>query len=204
MKRDLRVQWHSFTHAQRLRLEIIVAQHELSDFVGHFGEQLVALLSADESLGDHRIEQYLDIDFVVRAIHTGGIVNGVGVDLTAIQRIFDAAKLGEPEISTFGDHLAAQFGAVYPDRIVRAVAYIGVALMSCLHIGADSAVIKQIHRRLEERANQIGRGERIGVHSQDLSDLRGNGDRFRTARSKCRRRSRSGCDHTPPMKSAGD
>ena len=106
---DLGIQRHPFAHAQRLRLEIIVAQNQHTDFVGHFREQLVALFAAHSSFGDHRIEQYLDVDLVVRAVDAGGIVNRVGVDLAAVQRVFDAPELGETEISSFGNHLATKF-----------------------------------------------------------------------------------------------
>ena len=52
----LGVQRHAFAHAQRLRLEIIVAQNKRADFVGHFREQLVALLFVHASFGNHGIE----------------------------------------------------------------------------------------------------------------------------------------------------
>ena len=44
------------------------------------------------------------------------------------ERGLDAAALGEAEVAALADHLAAQLGAVDADRVVGAVADVGVRL----------------------------------------------------------------------------
>jgi hypothetical protein len=75
------------------------------------------------------VQQDLDVDLVVGAVHAGRIVDGVGVDAAALQRVLDAPELGEAEVAALGDDAAAQIGAVHPDRVVRAVADFGVRLL---------------------------------------------------------------------------
>ena len=43
------------------------------------------------------------------------------------ERRLDAAELGDAEVAALADHLAAQVAAVDPDRVVGAVADLGVA-----------------------------------------------------------------------------
>ena len=81
---------------------------------------------------------------MVRGVHAGRIVDGVGVEPSAGQGIFDAAELSETQIGAFADHLGAQLGAAHAHRVVGAVAGVEIALRDCLDEGADAAEEQQI------------------------------------------------------------
>ena len=84
---------------QCLALQIIVAQHQGGNIVGHLRQQRVAFLPAQRSGRDRAAEQDLDIDFVVRHRDAGRIVDRVGVDAAALQRIGDAARCVTPRLA---------------------------------------------------------------------------------------------------------
>ena len=71
---------------------------------------------------------------------------------TAGQRGLDAAELGAAQVAAFAHHLAAQLAAVDAQRVVGAVADLGMALAARLDVGADAAVVEQVHRRLQDGA----------------------------------------------------
>ena len=67
----------------------------------------------------HRgVQQDLDVHLVVGAVHAGGVVDRVGIDAAAGERVLDAPELCEAEVAAFADYLASQLAAVHPDRIV--------------------------------------------------------------------------------------
>ena len=113
---------------QHLRLEIVVAQHQRRDVVGHLGEQRVALLLGELAVGDRQPEQDLDVDLVVGGVDAGRVVDRIGVDAAAGQRVLDAAELRAAEVAAFDDDLAAQLAAVHAQRVVGAVADLRVRL----------------------------------------------------------------------------
>ena len=113
---------------QRLGLEVVVAQHQRGHVVGHLREHGVALLLGHLAVGDRQAEQDLDVDLVVRGVDAGRVVDRVGVDATRRERRLDASALGEAEVAAFADHLAAQLAAVDAQRVVGAVADLGVGL----------------------------------------------------------------------------
>ena len=116
--------------AERLRLQVAAAQHALGDRVGHVGQQPVALLAREVAVGDDRVEQDLDVDLVVGAVHAAGVVDRVGVDRPAGHRVLDAAALREAEVAALPDDAAAQLAGVDADGVVGLVADVGVALGS--------------------------------------------------------------------------
>ena len=61
----------------------------------------------------------------------------------------------KPEIAAFADDLGAQFPAVDAQRIVGAVADLGVALVARLHVGADAAVPQQVDRHAQDGADDL-------------------------------------------------
>ena len=79
---------------QRQRLQPVVLEHQLGDFVGHPRQQRVALASLSSPSRISRLERDLDVDLVVRAIDPGRIVDEVGVDAPAVQRELDARRPG--------------------------------------------------------------------------------------------------------------
>ena len=107
---------------QRQRLRPVVVEHELGDLVGHLVEQVVALLERHLAGGDHVAEQDLDVDLVVAAVDAGRVVDRVGVDQTAADRVLDPAELGEAEVAALADHPAPQLGGVDAHRVVGAIA----------------------------------------------------------------------------------
>ena len=143
---------------ERTGLAVVVAEHLGRDVVGHRGEQGVALLAGEVAVPHDPVEQDLDVDLVVGAVHPGRVVDRVGVDVAAAVRELDAAPLGEAEVSALADDPAPQLGRVDPDRVVVLVADVGVRLGRRLDVGADPAVPQQVHRRPEDRADELVRG----------------------------------------------
>ena len=137
----------------------VVPQHRRGHVVGHLDEQGVALLVGEVALGDHPVEQDLDVDLVVAGVHAGGVVDGVGVEPHAVLGGLDPAPLGEAEVAALADDAGAQVAPVDAQAVVGLVADLGVGLGGGLDVGADAAVPQQVHRRGERGADQLGRGE---------------------------------------------
>ena len=140
---------------ERLGLVVVVLQHQFSDFIGHGGEQVVALFEREVTRLHDGAQQNLDVDFVVRAVHAGGVVNRVGVEQPAFLRKLNPAHLGATQIATLGQHLAAQIGTVDSERVAGFVAHLGVGLETGLDIGANAAVVQQVNRRLQNGAQNV-------------------------------------------------
>ena len=166
----------------RLHLQDVVAQHQRRDLVGHGREQLVALLLGHVAVADHGIEQDLDVDLVIRAVDPGRVVDEVGVDVPALLGERDPALLREAEIAALGDDAAAQLLGVDPDRVVGPIERLGMTLRGGLDIGADAAVPEQVDGREQDRADQLVRGELLGVDGERLARLRRQPDRLDAAR----------------------
>ena len=79
---------------ERAGLAVVVAQHLVRDVVGHRGEQGVALLGGEVAVAHDPVEQDLDVDLVVGAVHPGRVVDRVGVDVAAAVRELDAGRAG--------------------------------------------------------------------------------------------------------------
>ena len=92
-----------------LALQIVVPEHQVGHLVGHLGESGVAAFDAEALLGDGRIQQDLDVHLVVRAVDTRRVINGIGIQPTTGQPVFDAPKLGDTEVGTLAHDPAPQF-----------------------------------------------------------------------------------------------
>ena len=92
----------------RQRLQIIVAQYERGDFVGHLRQQHIAGAHLQAAIAHRDAQRDLDVDLHVGGVHAGRIVDGIGVEPHPAQRRLDAAALRHAEIGAFADHLAAQ------------------------------------------------------------------------------------------------
>ena len=93
---------------QRLALRVIVRQHQRRDLVGQAVQHLVPLrLRRACRRAISGVERDLDVDLVVGGVDAGGIVDRIGVDAAALERIFDAAQLRHAEIGAFADHRRA-------------------------------------------------------------------------------------------------
>ncbi|RMN69924.1 hypothetical protein ALQ54_05713 [Pseudomonas syringae] len=167
---------------QRLGLLVVVAQHQVADFVGHAFEQLIALLLGHVTGLHHFVEQDLDVHFVIGAVHTARVVDEVGVGRAAIEAELDTAQLGHAQVAALAHNLATQLVAVDAQRIVGLVADISVRLIAGLHVGADTAVPQQIDRCLEQSVQQFGRGQLVSLDVEARLHLFGDGDTFQAAR----------------------
>ena len=175
---------HALHQADRLVLAIIVEQDQARDFVGHRRDLGVARVIG-QFAAPHRVaEQDLDVDLVVGGIHARRVVDEVGVEQHAIERRLDAAALGESQVAALAHQLATQILAVDANRVVGAVADIRIGFGFGLDVGADAAVPQQIDRRLEDRALEVVRRQRIraGIDAQRLAHRCGNWNRLRTQR----------------------
>src|SRR5918998_1727739 len=61
---------------------------------------------------------------------------------------------------------AAQLARVHPHRVVRLVAGVAVRLVARLDVGADAAVPEQVHRRPQQRPDQVVRRELLVLHAE--------------------------------------
>ncbi len=95
-------------HRKTQGLQIIVAQHESRHFIGHRGEEDIAVGPRQAPCGFGARQADLDIDLDVGGIDAGRIVDGIGIDAPALKREFDAGLLGEAKIGAFADDLDAK------------------------------------------------------------------------------------------------
>ena len=123
----------------RLGLQVVIAQDQFGDLIGHALEQLVALLARHVALGLHLAQQNLDVDLVVGAIDTRRVVNGIRIDVAAVKSELDTAALTKTQIGTLADDLAVQFVGIDPQRLVGSIAYFRMGFIGRLHIRADAA-----------------------------------------------------------------
>ncbi len=168
--------------AERQHLVAIVADNARGNVVGASGERLVARVESKRAASDGRLEQNFEIDFVIRHIDAGGVVDRVGVDASAGERVLDARFLREAEIAALDHDLRAQFGRRNPARVIGVIADVGVALDACAHVSADAAVVEQIDRRAQDRLHQRFAIERVEVASERHPRLRAQLDSLLSAR----------------------
>ena len=158
-------------NVKRLCLVVVVGQHQQADLIGHGSQQVVALLQGQVTGLDHAAEQDLDIDLMIRAIDPSRIVDCIGIDQATLLRKLDAAVLRATQVAAFCQHLAAQFVTVDAKRITRLVTDLGVTLKSRLDVGADAAVVEQVHRRQQNRPQQFSRRQLFGLYADDGARL---------------------------------
>ena len=96
------------------------------------------------------------------------VVDRVRIDRSAAERVLDPPALREAEVAPLADHAAAQLVAVDADRVVGLVAGVGMVLVGRLDVGADAAVPQQVDGRTEDRADQLGRRQLVGLDRQRL------------------------------------
>ncbi len=147
----------------REALQVVVAQHEARDLVGHAREQRVALGPRQPARGHQRVEQDLEVDLEVRRVDARGVVDEVGVDAPARLGVLDAPALREAEVAALADDAAAQLRAVDSHRVIGAVADLGVRLLGRLDVGPDAAVPEQVDRQLQDRTHHLDRRGRAAV-----------------------------------------
>ena len=121
---------HRLHQAQRLILPVVVDQNQFTDFVGHAGQQRIALFKAEVTGQNRRTEQDLDVDFVVGGIDARRVVDEIGVQQDAVLGRFDAAALGHAQIAALAHHPATQFAAIDAQSVVGTVTAIGVGFIA--------------------------------------------------------------------------
>ena len=97
-------------------------------------------------------------------------------------RKLDAPILRTAEVAAFGQHLATQFSPVHAERITRFVANLLVGLGRCLHVGANAAVVQQVHRGQQDGAQQLGGRQFFGLDLQHGARLIAQADGLGAAR----------------------
>ncbi len=144
-------------HADGLALLIIVAQHQLGHFIGHFRQEFVARLQRDLAFAHLAVQQDLDVHLVVGTVDAGRIIDGVGVETHALFCRFDAPALGHAQVGAFTHDLGADLVAVDAVRVVGAVRGVGIAFAGRLHIGPDAAEEHQVDLGAQDRIQDFGR-----------------------------------------------
>ena len=168
--------------AERTGLPIAVAQHQLGHLVGEIGEQRVALPVGQLPLLHGGVEQDLDVDLVIRAIHPPGIVDGIGVDPPPGQCKLDPRALGDAQVAALANHPAAQLPGVDAHAVVAAIADFEMGFLRRFHEHSDTAVPQQVHRRPQQCLDQRGGGQLVGLDGERAAHLRRQPDRLGGAR----------------------
>lgn len=109
---------------------------------------------------------------MVGGVHTGAVVDRVGVDPAAAPGELDPAELGGAEVAALADDLGPQVLAADPDRVVGLVADVRVRLGGGLDVRTDAAVPHQVHGGLEDGLHQVG-GRHLGDTRLDAERLAG-------------------------------
>ena len=172
---------------QRQDLVAIVGDNAAGDFVGACGERVVARVEGELAAGHGGLEQNLQIDFVIRHVDTGRIVDRVGVDAPAGERVLDASPLRETQVAALDYYPGAKLGRSDSACVVGVVGDFGVGLASRANVGADAAVVKEIDRRAQDALNQGLAVERVGIAAERGARLRSSA-RFVSVRGGRRRR----------------
>ena len=139
--------------------------------VGDRLQQLVPARHVKLARFDRLREQDLQVHLVVGAIDSGRVVDRIGVDAAARQRVLDPPLLRKAEVSALGHHPGAELGTVDTERIVGTIADVSMGLAGRLHERADAAVPEQIDRRPQDRLAQLGGRQRLRGHAQRRSRL---------------------------------
>ena len=109
---------------------------------------------------------------MVGGVDAGGIVDGVGIDASAIAGEGDAPFLGDSEIGALPDRKRAQLLGVDAQAVIGLVADIGVRFAARLDVGADAAEPKQLALALEQSAHQLGGRDLRLVEPGESQDFR--------------------------------
>ena len=118
---------------------------------------------------------------MIRERDTAGVVDRVGVDAPARERVLDPRRLREADVPALAHDLGAHVAPVDPHRVVDPVVHGGVRLARALHIGADPAVPEQVDRCAQDGADQLVAGQRLRVRAQRAAHFGRQRDPLRAA-----------------------
>ena len=129
-----------FQQAEGQGLHIVVAQHGAGYIIGHPFQQRIPGFPIQTTIAQPLVKWNLDVHFPVGAVHAAGVVDGVRVDTAAVQRVLDAAQLGQPQVAALAHHLTAQVSTIDTDCIIRPVAHLCRTFVVTFYVGADPPV----------------------------------------------------------------
>ena len=109
---------------------------------------------------------------MIGEIHARRVVDRVGVDSPAAQRVLDARLLGEAQVAALDHDLGAQLRGHDAARVVGVVANLRVGLVAGAHVGSDSAVVEQVDFSAQNRADQAVAVKLGGVDRKRGAHLR--------------------------------
>ena len=166
--------------AHQVVLVAVVSQHQPGHLIGHRGQQFGAPIGLQARRTHQGVDQDLDVDLVIRTVHTRGVIQGIGVDPSAAQVELDTAERGDTEIAALADDLRADLVGIDAHGVVGAVTHTGLRLGLSFDVGADTAVEQQVDRGAKDRADEGGRGHLadLFVDTQRSAHLDGDRDRL--------------------------
>ena len=133
---------------------------------------MIALIHFQTASHNLFIEQYLDINFMVRAVDAASIIYKVGVSEAAIKAEFNPRPLGHAQIATFTKHLTAQLTTINAQAVIGPVTHLQMALCRGFHIGTNTAVPYKINLRFKQCGDQLGRRQLILIYIKSRLNLR--------------------------------
>ncbi len=93
---------------------VVIGENQLGHLVGHRCQQGITFLGRQPTRCNFSNQQNLDVDFMIRCVDPGGVVNEVRVDAAALFGVFDAAELGQAQVPALGNTLSAYLTTVDP------------------------------------------------------------------------------------------
>ena len=153
-------------------LVAVVVEHQLRHVVGHLREhRLRASRPLTSPFSHEDVEQDLDVHLVVGHVDAAGVVDGVGVDEAAALPVLEAACCVKPRLPPSPTTRARTSVRVDAHAVVGAVADVGVVLGRRLDVGADAAVVEQVHLRGQEAADDLLAGALVRLDVEQLPHL---------------------------------
>ena len=108
---------------------------------------------------------------MVGAVDPRHVVDGIGVEPPAGERVLDPAFLGEAKVAALADHPTAKLGSVDPHAVIGLIADLAVALRPRLDERTDAPVPKEVDGRTQEYPNQLIRCESLRLDVERLTHL---------------------------------
>ena len=99
----------------------------------------VPLLLGQLAVGDHQPEQDLEVDLAVGEVHAARVVERVGVEAAALQRVFDPSELGDPRFPP-SPTTSQRSSSALTRTASLARSRVAIDLAGRLHVRADPAV----------------------------------------------------------------
>ena len=118
------------------------------------------------------VEQDLDVDLVIRTVHARRVIDGIRVQPSSGQGIFDAPALRRAKVCTLAQHTRTYLGPVYAHRVIGAIARVRIAFVLAFHIGADAAKPQQVDLHLQDQLDQFVGGQFVHRNAKHLFDFR--------------------------------